>query len=69
MTAIRLGYEEIYTISPTRIIISGKINLICFDKTGTLTEDKLNINGVVPLKDTNKLLDNLISQEKLSHTH
>jgi cation-transporting ATPase 13A2 len=43
-------------VSPNKIIISGKINLMCFDKTGTLTEDHLEIYG--------HLTNNLNGEEK-----
>ncbi|CAG8503949.1 12192_t:CDS:10 [Ambispora gerdemannii] len=42
----RLNKEGIYCISPARVNIGGKINLMCFDKTGTLTEDGLDVLGV-----------------------
>ncbi|KAJ2629056.1 hypothetical protein H4R22_003548 [Coemansia sp. RSA 1290] len=42
----RLRKRQIYCISPTRINICGKINVMCFDKTGTLTEEGLDVLGV-----------------------
>ncbi|CAI4036576.1 hypothetical protein SMKI_15G4240 [Saccharomyces mikatae IFO 1815] len=42
----RLKEKGIYCISPTRLNISGKIDVMCFDKTGTLTEDGLDVLGV-----------------------
>ena len=45
----RLKKERIYCISPSRINISGHLNLFCFDKTGTLTEDGLDFCGIIPL--------------------
>ncbi|KAJ2852596.1 hypothetical protein IWW36_000225 [Coemansia brasiliensis] len=42
----RLRKRYIYCISPTRINICGKINVMCFDKTGTLTEEGLDVLGV-----------------------
>ncbi|EGO26058.1 Ca-transporting ATPase [Serpula lacrymans var. lacrymans S7.9] len=42
----RLRKLGIFCISPTRVNVSGKVNLCCFDKTGTLTEDGLDILGV-----------------------
>ncbi|KAM8953104.1 putative cation-transporting ATPase 13A4 [Pelodytes ibericus] len=44
----RLKKEKIFCISPQRINVCGRINLVCFDKTGTLTEDGLDLWGVVP---------------------
>lgn len=44
----RLKKKNIFCISPSRVNISGRLNLFCFDKTGTLTEDGLDFNGIVP---------------------
>jgi len=44
----RLKKKSIFSISPQRINICGKLKLVCFDKTGTLTEDGLDMWGVVP---------------------
>lgn len=42
----RLKKEQIFCISPQRVNVGGKVDLMCFDKTGTLTEDGLDILGV-----------------------
>ncbi|KAJ2079271.1 hypothetical protein H4R24_003901 [Coemansia sp. RSA 988] len=42
----RLRKRKIYCISPSRINVGGKINVMCFDKTGTLTEEGLDVLGV-----------------------
>ncbi|CEQ42827.1 SPOSA6832_04672 [Sporobolomyces salmonicolor] len=42
----RLRKIGIFCISPTRVNIGGKVNLVCFDKTGTLTEEGLDVLGV-----------------------
>lgn len=42
----RLQKLKIYCISPPRVNICGKLNLICFDKTGTLTEEGLDVFGL-----------------------
>ncbi|QLG73601.1 hypothetical protein HG535_0F01110 [Zygotorulaspora mrakii] len=42
----RLKKKGIFCISPTRVNVCGKIDVMCFDKTGTLTEDDLDIYGV-----------------------
>ncbi|GAA6064384.1 hypothetical protein JCM10212_002917 [Sporobolomyces blumeae] len=42
----RLRKMGIFCISPTRVNIGGKVNLVCFDKTGTLTEEGLDVLGV-----------------------
>eukprot|EP00698_Gefionella_okellyi_P018956 TRINITY_DN5755_c0_g1_i1.p1 TRINITY_DN5755_c0_g1~~TRINITY_DN5755_c0_g1_i1.p1 ORF type:complete len:1123 (+),score=238.40 TRINITY_DN5755_c0_g1_i1:34-3369(+) len=44
----RLKKQGIFCIQPTRINISGSVQLFCFDKTGTLTEDGLSLVGVQP---------------------
>lgn len=41
----RLKKKRIYCISPPRINVSGRVNLMVFDKTGTLTEDGLQVYG------------------------
>ncbi|SMN20528.1 similar to Saccharomyces cerevisiae YOR291W YPK9 Vacuolar protein with a possible role in sequestering heavy metals [Maudiozyma saulgeensis] len=42
----RLKKKGIFCISPTRVNIGGKVDIMCFDKTGTLTEDDLDVLGV-----------------------
>lgn len=42
----RLKLKNIYCISPTRVNIGGKLDVLCFDKTGTLTEEGLDVYGV-----------------------
>jgi len=42
----RLRKSSIFCISPNRVNIGGKINVMCFDKTGTLTEEGLDVLGV-----------------------
>lgn len=42
----RLKKFQIFCISPTRVNIGGKLDVVCFDKTGTLTEDGLDVLGV-----------------------
>lgn len=41
----RLRKLGIFCISPNRVNIAGRINVVCFDKTGTLTEDGLDVLG------------------------
>ncbi|KAJ9054764.1 hypothetical protein DSO57_1010851 [Entomophthora muscae] len=41
----RLQANGVYCISPTRINVSGKVDIVCFDKTGTLTEEGLDVLG------------------------
>lgn len=42
----RLKKKGIFCISPTKVNVCGKVDIMCFDKTGTLTEDGLDILGV-----------------------
>ncbi|TIB92882.1 hypothetical protein E3Q19_01771 [Wallemia mellicola] len=42
----RLRRKGVFCISPTRVNVGGKINVVCFDKTGTLTEDGLDVLGI-----------------------
>jgi cation-transporting P-type ATPase 13A2 len=42
----RLRKRNIFCISPQRVNISGKLDVVCFDKTGTLTEDGLDVLGI-----------------------
>ena len=42
----RLKQKMIFCISPQRVNVGGKLDIICFDKTGTLTEDGLDVLGV-----------------------
>lgn len=41
----RLKKHQIYCISPQRVNVAGKLDIVCFDKTGTLTEDGLDVLG------------------------
>ena len=41
----RLRKSKIYCISPPRVNVSGRVNMMVFDKTGTLTEDGLQVYG------------------------
>lgn len=42
----RLKQKQIFCISPQRVNVGGKLDIMCFDKTGTLTEDGLDILGI-----------------------
>ncbi|EGD92902.1 ATPase type 13A2 [Trichophyton tonsurans CBS 112818] len=42
----RLKSQQIFCISPQRVNVAGKLDVVCFDKTGTLTEDGLDVLGV-----------------------
>jgi cation-transporting P-type ATPase 13A2 len=41
----RLKRRKIFCISPPRVNVAGRVNLMVFDKTGTLTEDGLQVFG------------------------
>lgn len=61
----RLKSKQIFCISPQRVNVGGKIDIMCFDKTGTLTEDGLDVLGLrVSLGDMNKFGE-LISRAPL----
>ncbi|KAI9790387.1 MAG: hypothetical protein M1816_005205 [Peltula sp. TS41687] len=42
----RLKKKQVFCISPQRVNVGGKLDVICFDKTGTLTEDGLDVLGL-----------------------
>lgn len=42
----RLRKKDIFCISPQRVNVGGKLDIVAFDKTGTLTEDGLDVLGV-----------------------
>ncbi|KAL1919402.1 uncharacterized protein VTP21DRAFT_2095 [Calcarisporiella thermophila] len=42
----RLREKEIFCISPNRVNVAGKVDVMCFDKTGTLTEEGLDVLGI-----------------------
>lgn len=44
----RLKKANIFCISPPRVNVAGRIELMFFDKTGTLTEEGLNVLGIRP---------------------
>lgn len=41
----RLKKRQIFCISPPRVNVAGRVNLMVFDKTGTLTEEGLQVFG------------------------
>ncbi|RAL08393.1 putative P-type ATPase [Aspergillus homomorphus CBS 101889] len=56
----RLKNHKIFCISPQRVNVGGKLDIICFDKTGTLTEDGLDVLGI-RIVDNNASFSGLIS--------
>ncbi|KAK9453672.1 hypothetical protein V1511DRAFT_462087 [Dipodascopsis uninucleata] len=62
----RLKKRNIFCISPNRVNVGGKLDVICFDKTGTLTEDGLDVLGVhVVSKKSNQFSDLLKSSSSI----
>lgn len=42
----RLRKKDTFCITPSRLNVGGRLDVVCFDKTGTLTEDGLDVLGV-----------------------
>lgn len=47
---MRLRKKGIFCISPPRVNVSGRVNVMVLDKTGTLTEDGLQVYGFIGSK-------------------
>ncbi|KAJ0179942.1 hypothetical protein K1T71_004533 [Dendrolimus kikuchii] len=62
----RLRRNKIFCVSPPRIIICGKLQVMCFDKTGTLTEDGLDFYSVIPANSSNKFGDSVVEVSALT---
>jgi cation-transporting ATPase 13A3/4/5 len=58
----RLKAKQIFCISPQRVNVAGKLDLMCFDKTGTLTEEGLDILGVRVVSRTNNRFSDLLTR-------
>ncbi|KAI1647281.1 uncharacterized protein F4817DRAFT_338035 [Daldinia loculata] len=58
----RLKKKQIFCISPQRVNVGGKLDVMCFDKTGTLTEDGLDILGVQLASRSAKRFDDIVSK-------
>ncbi|KAG6095416.1 hypothetical protein E4U30_002470 [Claviceps sp. LM220 group G6] len=56
----RLKKKQIYCISPQRVNVGGKLDIMCFDKTGTLTEDGLDVLGVRIASETGGTFSDLL---------
>lgn len=62
----RLKKKLIFCISPQRVNVGGKLDVMCFDKTGTLTEDGLDVLGVrVVSRPVNRFTDILTDIHEL----
>ncbi|KAI0157479.1 hypothetical protein GGR57DRAFT_511052 [Xylariaceae sp. FL1272] len=57
----RLKNKQIFCISPQRVNVGGKLDIMCFDKTGTLTEDGLDVLGVRLVSRSTKRFDDVIA--------
>ncbi|KAL8633948.1 hypothetical protein Q9189_000193 [Teloschistes chrysophthalmus] len=61
----RLKTKSIFCISPQRVNVGGKLDVVCFDKTGTLTEDGLDVLGVRVVHRSAKRFSDLLSTSSL----
>ncbi|KAJ5736601.1 uncharacterized protein N7483_001726 [Penicillium malachiteum] len=57
----RLKKQTIFCISPQKVNVGGKLDVVCFDKTGTLTEDGLDVLGARAVSN-NQRFSELLSQ-------
>ncbi|KAK4164861.1 vacuolar cation-transporting ATPase YPK9 [Cladorrhinum sp. PSN259] len=63
----RLKSKQIFCISPQRVNVAGKLDIMCFDKTGTLTEEGLDILGVrVVSRQSNRFSEIITDADQLS---
>ncbi|KAH8167765.1 hypothetical protein CIB48_g488 [Xylaria polymorpha] len=58
----RLKKKQIFCISPQRVNVGGKLDVMCFDKTGTLTEDGLDVLGVRLVSKSTKRFNDVVSK-------
>lgn len=58
----RLKKKQIFCISPQRVNVGGKLDIMCFDKTGTLTEDGLDVFGVRAVSPENGRFTDVITE-------
>ncbi|KAI0019616.1 hypothetical protein F4780DRAFT_745751 [Xylariomycetidae sp. FL0641] len=67
----RLKKKQIFCISPQRVNVGGKLDVMCFDKTGTLTEDGLDILGVRLVSPSTHRFDEVVSKASslVPHLH
>ncbi|KAK1237514.1 hypothetical protein MKX08_003139, partial [Trichoderma sp. CBMAI-0020] len=61
----RLKKSKIFCISPQRVNVGGKLDIMCFDKTGTLTEDGLDVLGVRVVSTDTHTFSDVISEPRL----
>ncbi|KAJ5953419.1 hypothetical protein N7454_000315 [Penicillium verhagenii] len=53
----RLKKQSIFCISPQKVNVGGKLDVVCFDKTGTLTEDGLDVLGARVVSNNQRFSD------------
>ncbi|KAI1312868.1 hypothetical protein F5Y03DRAFT_339520 [Xylaria venustula] len=58
----RLKKKQIFCISPQRVNVGGKLDVMCFDKTGTLTEDGLDVLGLRLVSKSAKRFEDVVSK-------
>ncbi|KAI1850453.1 hypothetical protein JX265_013415 [Neoarthrinium moseri] len=58
----RLKKKQIFCISPQRVNVGGKLDVMCFDKTGTLTEEGLDVLGLRLVSRSTKKFDEMVSK-------
>ena len=60
----RLKGKQVFCISPQRVNVGGKIDVMCFDKTGTLTEDGLDVLGVRVVSRASNTFSEVVSETR-----
>ncbi|KAJ5263741.1 hypothetical protein N7478_011346 [Penicillium angulare] len=60
----RLKKQSIFCISPQKVNVGGKLDVVCFDKTGTLTEDGLDVLGARAVS-SNQRFSGLLSETSM----
>lgn len=58
----RLKQKQVFCISPQRVNVAGKLDIMCFDKTGTLTEEGLDVFGVRVVERDRNVFSDLLTQ-------
>ncbi|KAF4333604.1 ATPase [Fusarium beomiforme] len=61
----RLKKKQIFCISPQRVNVGGKIDIMCFDKTGTLTEEGLDVLGVRVVDRDSKKFSEIVTEPQM----
>lgn len=61
----RLKRKQIFCISPQRVNVGGKLDIMCFDKTGTLTEEGLDVLGLRVVQRPSNRFSEILSEASL----